>query len=408
MKYVVLGASASGINGVRQLRNLDKEAEITLISKDDKVYSRCILHHYMEGIRDVKRLEFVEDDFMNKNNIKWIKDNEAIKIDVNLKEVVLLDERIVKFDKLLIATGSNTFFPPIPNLRTAPNAIGFRNFDDCEKVMELSKTCDDIVIMGAGLIGIDVISGLLHTGKNIALVEMKDHMLSIQLDKRAASAYEKGFESKGVKQYYEKGINELIVNEEGKITDILLTTGEKIPCDLLVVAAGVRANVGFLEGSGIETDKFGLIIDAFGKTNCEDIYGAGDVTGRNPIWPTAVKEGIIAASNMVGVKSEMTDFFASKSTMNFLGIPTMSLGINEPTDETYTVEIESDDNGNYKKVIYKDGRIYGAILQGDLSYAGILTQLIRAKIDVSKVKKPIFKIDYSDFFNIKENFEFTY
>lgn len=408
MKYVVLGASASGVNGARQLRNLDKEAEVTLISKDDKIYSRCILHHYMEGIRDVKKLEFVEDDFINKNNIGWIRGNEATKIDVNSKKVMLLDGAIVKFDKLLIATGSNTFFPPIPNLRTAPNAIGFRNFDDCEKVIELSRTCDNIVIMGAGLIGIDVISGLLHTGKNIALVEMKDHMLSIQLDKRAASAYEKGFESKGVKQYYEKGIKELIVDEEGKITDILLTTGEKIPCDLLVVAAGVRANVGFLEGSGIEKDKFGLIIDASGKTNCEDIYGAGDVTGRNPIWPTAVKEGIIAASNMAGVKSEMTDFFASKSTMNFLGIPTMSLGINEPADETYTVEIESDDNGNYKKVIHKDGRIYGAILQGDLSYAGILTQLIRAKIDVSKVKKPIFKIDYSDFFNIKENFEFTY
>ncbi len=408
MKYVVLGASASGINGVRQLRNLDKEAEIILISKDDKIYSRCILHHYMEGIRDVKRLEFVEDNFINKNNIEWIIGNEATKIDVGSKEVVLLDGEIVKFDKLLIATGANTFFPPIPNLRTAPNAIGFRNFDDCEKVMELSKRCDNIVIMGAGLIGIDVISGLLHTGKNIALVEMKDHMLSIQLDKRAATAYEKGFESKGVKQYYEKGIKELIVDEEGKITDILLTSGEKIPCDLLVVAAGVRANVGFLEGSGIETDKFGLIIDAFGKTSCGDIYGAGDVTGRNPIWPTAVKEGIIAASNMAGVKSEMTDFFASKSTMNFLGIPTMSLGINEPEDETYTVEIENDDNGNYKKVIHKDGRIYGAILQGDLSYAGILTQLVRAKIDISKVKKPIFKIDYSDFFNIKENFEFTY
>lgn len=408
MKYVVLGASASGINGVKQLRNLNKEAEITLISKDDKIYSRCILHHYVEGIRDVKKLEFVEDDFINKNNIKWIKGMEATKVDVKSKEVIISNGEAVKFDKLLIATGANTFFPPIPNLNSAPNAIGFRNFDDCEKIMELSKTCENIVVMGAGLVGIDVISGLAHTGKNVMLVEMKDHMLSIQLDKKAALAYEKGFESKGVKQYYEKGIKELIVDESGKITEILLTSGEKIPCDLLIVAAGVRANVRFLEGSSIEIDKFGLVIDAFGKTNCEDIYGAGDVTGRNPIWPTAVKEGIIAADNMLGVKSEMTDFFASKSTMNFLGIPTMSLGINEPIDETYVVEIESDNDGNYKKIIHKEGKIYGAILQGDLAYAGILTQLIRNKIDISKVKKPIFKIDYSDFFNIKENFEFTY
>jgi len=408
MKYVVLGASASGINGARELRNLDKEAEITLISKDDKIYSRCILHHYMEGIRDVKKLEFVEDDFINKNNIKWIKNVEATKLDISLKEVMISNGEKVKFDKLLIATGCNTFFPPIPNLKSAPNAIGFRNFDDCEKIMELSKKCKSIVVMGAGLVGIDVISGLIHTEKNIALVEMKDHMLSIQLDKKAASAYEKGFENKGIKQYYEKGIKELIVDEEGKILDILLTSGEKISCDLLIVAAGVRANVSFLENSGIETDKFGLVIDQFGKTNCEDIYGAGDVTGRNPIWPTAVKEGIIAANNMAGIKSEMTDFFASKSTMNFLGIPTMSLGINEPIDETYRVETESNDNGNYKKMIHKDGKIYGVILQGDLSYAGVLTQLIKCQIDILKVKKPIFKIDYSDFFNIKENFEFTY
>lgn len=72
------------------------------------------------------------------------------------------------------------------------------------------------------------------------------------------------------------------------------------------------------------------------------------------------------------------------------------------------VEIENDDRGNYKKIIHRDGKIYGAILQGDLSYAGVLTQLIRRQINISKVKKPIFKIDYSDFFNIKENFEFVY
>lgn len=408
MKYVVLGASAAGINGVRELRRLDKDADITLISKDDKIYSRCILHHYMEGIRDVKKLEFIEDDFINKNNINWIKGIEATGVNPKAKKVIISNGEEIEFDKLLIATGSNTFFPPIPNLRAAPNAIGFRNFDDCERIMESSKTCDNIVIMGAGLVGIDVISGLTHAGKNIVLVEMKDHMLSIQLDKKAALAYEKGFEAKGVKQYYEKGIKELMVDEAGKITDILLTSDEKIPCDLLIVAAGVRANVSFLEGSGIETDKFGLIIDAFGKTNCDDIYGAGDVTGRNPIWPTAAKEGIIAASNMVGIKIEMTDFFASKSTMNFLGIPTMSLGINEPTDDTFEVEIQSDENGNYKKIIHKEGKIYGAIIQGDLSYSGVLTQLIKNKIDISKIKKPIFKIDYSDFFNMQDNFEFTY
>mgnify|MGYP000070250712 FL=1 len=103
----------------------------------------------------------------------------------------------------------------------------------------------------------------------------------------------------------------------------------------------------------------------------------------------------------------MDDFFASKSTMNFLGIPTMSLGIPERPDDSYDVVME-DKDGIYRKVIHKNGKIYGAILQGDLSYGGVLTQLIAGKIDVSKVKKPLFEIDYSDFFHTKENFEFYY
>ena len=85
----------------------------------------------------------------------------------------------------------------------------------------------------------------------------------------------------------------------------------------------------------------------------------------------------------------------------------MSLGTPEPADETYIVETKVEDN-NYKKIIHKDGKIYGAIIQGDLSYAGVLTQLIKENIDVSKVTKSLFDIDYADFFNIEKNFEFSY
>ena len=241
---------------------------------------------------------------------------------------------------------------------------------------------------------------------------MQNRMLSIQLDKRAASTYEDAFRERGVKQYYEKGAKELLVDEEGKITGILLTSGETIPCDLLVCCAGVRSNMEFLEGSGIECDRFGVIIDETGKTNIDDIYAAGDVTGRTPIWPIATKQGLIAANNMTGIESNIMNYFDSKfftstSTMNFLGIPTMSLGINTPPDDTYEVTTY-DDGVNYKKVIHKDGIIEGAILQGDISYGGVLNQLIARKIDTRRIKKPIYSIDYSDFFNEDEKYRFSY
>jgi NAD(P)H-nitrite reductase large subunit len=187
----------------------------------------------------------------------------------------------------------------------------------------------------------------------------------------------------------------------------VLTDKRRLPCDFLVVTAGVRPNVEFLEGSGIQVGKQGLLYDASGKTSDDRVYGAGDVSGASPIWPAAVKEGIVAAANMAGEKRRMEDFFASKATMNFLGIPTMSLGEVNPEEGSCQVEIREEKNA-YKKIVHQNGRITGAVLQGDLAYSGILQQLIARRIDITKVKKPVFDIDYSDFFHMKENFEYTY
>lgn len=408
MRYVVLGSSAAGINGIRGIRSMDKDGEIILISKDEHVYSRCILHHYMEGIRDLKRLCFVEEDFMEKFKVTWMRGKAATGLDCKEQVVKLEDGENVPYDRLLIATGSHSFFPPITNLREAKGVIGFRNLDDIEYIMEETKQVDHIVVMGAGLVGIDCVTGLLESGKEISVVELSDRMLSIQLDKRASSTYEEAYRKHGVNMYFSVGISEVKMDENGRVCCVVLGNGEEIPCELLIVTAGVRSNMEFLQGSDVECDMRGVLIDEAGRTNVEGIFAAGDVTGRNPIWPVAVKEGIIAGANMCGGNQKMDDFFASKSTMNFLGIPTMSLGVNTPEDDTYEVSIEEDNKGNYKKVIHKNGVIYGAILQGDLAYSGVLTQLIRRNIDISKVKKSIFRIDYSDFFNEKENFEFQY
>lgn len=160
----------------------------------------------------------------------------------------------------------------------------------------------------------------------VTLVEMAGWLLSKQLDERAAKTYQDAFEERGIAQYYGVGIAKAVLDDNGMITEIVLTDGRALPCDYVVVTAGVRANVEFLEGSGLELSRFGLVYDASGRTSAPDIYGAGDVSGTSPIWSAAVKEGIIAASNMAGVERKLTDFFASKSTMNFLGIPSMSLG----------------------------------------------------------------------------------
>ena len=407
MRYVVIGASAAGISGAKTLRELDKDAEIVLISKDENVYSRCILHHYISNHRDIDALNFTSKNFFEENNITWMKGLEVK--DVNDKEQTLnlSNGETLSYDKLLVCSGASAFIPPVTGLREGNNVVGLRNLDDAVLIKEQAKKVKNVVVLGAGLVGIDAVSGLLGQGLNISLVEMSNKILPLQLDKYASDVYEKKFTEEGVSLKLDVKAEKLILDENNNPKALLLNTGEEVPCELVVVATGVRSNIAFMENSNIECDRFGLIIDAKGQTNIENIYGAGDVTGRNPIWPTAVKEGIIAAHNMLGKEMIMNDFFGSKNTMNFVGVATMSLGMVEPEDETYIVETQIEGD-NYKKIIHKDGKIYGAIIQGDLSYAGVLTQLIKENIDVSKVTKSLFDIDYADFFNIKRNFEFSY
>lgn len=407
MVYVIVGASASGINAAKTLRENDKGIEIILVSKDEYVYSRCILHHFLDGRREIKALDFTPANFFEDYKIKWIKGVEVTGIDTSVKKLKLSNGEDLNYDKVLLAAGSSSFLPPIENLRTANNIVGLRNLDDAIKIKEEATKVKNVAILGAGLVGVDVLAGLLGYDINMTLIEMGDRILPLQLYNYSAEVYQDRLKEEGVNFKFGVRAEKVIVDDNNNPVSIKLNTGEEVPCELIIACTGVRANIEFLKDSGIECDKFGLIINSKGETNIKDVYGAGDITGRNPIWPTAVKEGIIAANNMLGKEVYMNDFFGSKNTMNFCGVATMSLGLVNKPDDSYTEETQVKGK-DYKKIIHKDGIIYGAIVQGDLSYVGVLTQLIKENIDIRKVKKSIFDIDYSDFFNEKENLEFVY
>lgn len=407
MRYIIIGASASAISAVKEIRKNDKECIITMISEDDNIYSRCILHHYLSDKRTVEQLSFIEPNFEEIYNVEWIKGKRVVDIDTDKKIVCTSDNIELEYDKVLVASGARSTLPNIDGIVGVGNVIGFRNFDDVEVIKLKSKTSKNIVVLGAGLVGMDATVGLVEHGvSGLTLIEATDRLLNKQLDKYSSSKYEEKLKSKGVELIFNTMVKSVNSDDDNNVKSIVLSNGEIIPCDLLIVTIGVKSNCEFLENTKVNIDKFGIVVDEFGRTNVEGVYAAGDVTGRGPIWPVAVKEGIIAANNMTGGTLKMTDFFYNKSTMSFFDINTMSIGLIEPTDSV--VEEVYNNDGVYKRILHKDNVIIGAILQGDLSYGGVLTRLISNKIDISKVNKPIFKIDYSDFFNIDSNAEFYY
>jgi NAD(P)H-nitrite reductase large subunit len=406
MKYVIIGASAAGISAARTLRTVDSDCEIVIISKDTDVYSRCMLHLVISGERDTEGISFLEKDFFENNNINWIKGAEVVGINEDEKTVILEGDRKVIYDKLLIASGASATIPPIKNLREANNVSCLRNIEDPISISEKCSEGFDVVIIGGGLVGIDAVAGLIHKGANVHLIEMADRILPLQLDKKASSKYEKLFLEKNVDVITNASVQEVTLDESGNAKTVILSTGETISCKYIVVAAGVRPNVDFVSESSVKVER-GIVIDNHCKTTSQDIFAAGDVTGLAPIWPVAVKQGKTAALNMAGVETIHEDNFAFQNSMNFLGLDTVSLGIAQAPDESFITDIFESES-SYKKIIHKDGIIYGAILQGDISYCGVLTYLIKNKINVSNKNSNIFKLSFADFYNTKDNGEYIY
>lgn len=407
--YVVIGASAAGVNAVKTIRDLDKDVKIVVISKDENIYSRCMLHHVISEHRTIEGINFVDADFMEKNDATWIKKATVTSIDTANKTVKYEKdgkEEEQKYDKLLISSGANAFIPPIKNIREGNNIYPLRNIEDAVAIREKAKNCKKVAIIGGGLVGIDALSGLLEIEgiEEISIMMMENRLLDKQLDEKAASTYADKFKEKGVKIYTSATISEVFLDENNNVSGVNVN-GKKVDCELLIVSTGVKANTALIEGSSIEAER-GIKINDKCETNIKDVYAAGDVTGTG-IWPLATKQAIVAASNMCGVEKILTDRFEFKNTMNFMGIPTVSLGFTTPADDSYDV-VTYTDGETYKKVVIKDDVLTGFVVQGDISYVGPFTKLVEKKIKVENMAQKIFDLGYADFFNIKENGEFEW
>ena len=405
MKYVILGAGAAGITAAKTIRKADENGKITVISTDTQVHSRCMLHKYLSHERDAAGISFVDPDFFEKNQITWLQGKTVNRLDTQGKKVYTDQGDEVSYDRLLIATGAESFIPPVGNLREAENVFGLRHLRDAQAIDELAKNAENIVIIGSGLVGLDAAYGLMETGKKVSIVEMADQILPVQLDKTAAFEYQKRFEEAGARFYLGRKAADTVMEEDKIIREIILDNGEKLPCDLIIVAAGVRSAVAGMEGEGIVIDR-GIKVDDYLQTGAEGVYAAGDVTGLSGIWPNAQKQGETAALNMCGSHVEYTDRYAIKNTINFFGLVSMCVGVILPQEGD--VVIAREDSRNYKRVVLRDGKVVGVLLQGDISHGGIWQYLIKNQISISGIQKDIFDLNFGDFYGIKDNGEYQW
>lgn len=401
MNYVIIGNSAAAIGAVEGIRKVDKDNLITVISDEAyHTYSRPLISYYLAGKVNEEDMVYRKKDFYQKNKVKTILGIKAVDIQVDKKQVLLENGEAVGYNKLLIATGGSPFIPPMEGVDKT-NVFSFIKLDDVKAIQETVEKGQKAVIIGAGLIGLKAAEGLNQLGIDVTVVELANRVLSTIMDEEAAAIVQSHLEEKGIK--FELNTSADAILGADKASGVSLQNGKRLTTDLVVIAVGVRPNIGPVQDSAIAVNK-GIIINEYCRTNISDIYAAGDVAeGYDlvydqqrllPILPNAYRQGEVAGQNMAGQSAVFKGGFAMNS-IGFFGLPMITAGIIKPEGEDYEVLVKSiPEKKYYKKIVLRDNKVVGFIYLNNVDRAGIITSLISEKVSVKTFKEELLKDDF--------------
>ena len=384
MRYVIIGGSAAAIGCIEGVRSVDKTGEIILIiGETEWNYSRPLISYLLEGKTTRDKMWCRPDSFFTRNGVTVKAGVLATTLDAGDRTVRLSTGERLAYDRLLAATGSRPFVPPIPGLETVERTFCFQTLSDASALAEALRPESRVLILGAGLTGVKCAEGIRGLCAQIAIADLAPRVLPAVLDDTAAAMVQARMEEKGVRFY----LNDSAAAFRGNTAR--LQSGTELEFDVLVTAVGVRPNTQLVADAGGAVDR-GILVDGRCATTLPDVYAAGDcaqgydaVSGEKrmlPLWPNAMLQGETAGINMAGGRADYTQGIALNASGVF-GLHMVTAGSYE--GESFTVQRD----GSYKRLVTADGVLKGVIMVGDVSRAGIYTDLIRKK-------KPLSEIDF--------------
>jgi NAD(P)H-nitrite reductase large subunit len=394
MKHLIIGNGIAGVKAAETIRREDAKAEITLVSdENDPFYLKPMLPDYVAGRADEKRLFGRAGDFYFARNIKTVFGRSVSGIDTK-KRTVVLDGASVAYDRLLIAAGADV--PPAVDLVTSGHGVYvFRRLSHARKIRDAAENAQSAVVIGDGIMGLELVRALLARRLQVIFLSENKRLWPDVLDEAASELLAAMIRARGVTLHLDTRLAE-IIRQGGKFVGVKTAKGDVIRADFLGLGGRFTPNLSMLDGSGIHYRR-GILVGRFLNTNVPEVFAAGDVAqspvvGReapdvNTRWHTAWQQGAIAAMNMLDRRISYHDVVTTTSTQIF-GVDFMSIGNANPSGEGYTFETGDypvEGVGVYKKLVFKDDILVGALLLGSVSEAreiekNILTRRKRAEL----------------------------
>ena len=393
-KVVIVGNGIAGVTAADHIRRRHPKCEIHLVGREPHhLYNRMGITRLIYGRSAMQGLYLLPEQWYDDFNITCWLNTFVTTIDRDKRSVTLGTGETLPYDRLILTTGGRSFIPPITGygmpgsfvLRTAEDAMAIRSYAQ-------EHGCRTAVVAGGGLLGLEAAYGLHKLGLDVTVLERSNSLLTRQLDARSGELLHAYLESMGIHVLMEtECVAAASTDSVAKpcVAQVTLQDGRTLPCDLLLVATGIRPALELAEEIGLNVNR-GVLVDNMMRTSDPHIFAAGDVAEFDEkvygLWPVAIGQAEVAAANAVAENGAIASTYVETppvTTLKVVGIDITSIGrvTSEPTDTT--IALEESDEHRYRKLIIAGNKIEGAILLGYPMEAPGVAEAVKQGVNVS-------------------------
>jgi len=380
-RLVVIGNGMAGQAAIEQILKIQNDnIEIIVFGAEPyHSYNRIMLSDVLSGKRSFSQLNTKSRDWYEQNGIKLYTGSHVTNIDVDNKRVYSENGFSSPYDKVLIATGSVPFIPPIKGV-DKKGVFVYRTIEDVWSMSEVSRYKKKAVVIGGGLLGLEAAKALKDNGMEATVVHLMDHLMEQQLDYDSGLILQMLLERVGLK-FRMQAVTEEILGKD-YVTGIKLQSGEVIDADLVLICTGIRPNTKLADKAGLQVQK-GILVNDFLETSCEDIYAIGEcVEHRGTVYglfdPLAEQAQVVADS-IAGSGVRIYEESLLSAVLKVAEVNLVSVGHFEGGKEYEDIVYTDAQAGIYKKIVLKDNKLEGAIFLGDIKDYRKIYELIKEK-----------------------------
>lgn len=392
-RHVIVGNGGAALSAIVAISRLAPKDEIVSISREDcSAYSPVLTVYYLSGRIRYQGMFICNREFYRRHRVVTRWGQAATAVDPSRREVRLADGTSLSYDTVLVATGSTPIVPPIPGA-DLPGMFTLWTAQDARKLKQGVARARRVAVVGAGMIGMQVINALIAMGKQVVVIELLERPAALVLDKAGSALIGQRLADTHTELYFGERVQEIA--QENKGMRLALSSGKEVHADAVVMSTGVRPNVELVRGSAVAVAQ-GILVDEACRTNVEGVYAAGDVaesadhfSGRSAMqatWPNAIEQGAVAGANMAGVPTGRLRW-CRYNVFTVQGLACASVGTIEPAGDGWSQQA-THCGDSYRKLVYRDGRLAGAVLVGDVSEGGALLGVIEKQAAAERARLP--------------------